>query len=193
MKVELLRITPESEELIEIAGRTCYRSKVGDPSIIQKWIRSGHHSLLEHASATFRITEASRALTHQLVRHRIGFSYSQQSQRYVSEDNFEYVTPDDIKKDEALLREYEDVLSRIRWFYKMATSKGVKKENARFVLPNACHTEIVVTMNFRAARNFLELRLDKAAQWEIRRLANYILSVLKEHAPNVFYDMEVEE
>jgi thymidylate synthase (FAD) len=75
----------------------------------------------------------------------------------------------------------------------MATSKGVKKENARFVLPNACHTEIVVTMNFRAARNFLELRLDKAAQWEIRRLANYILSVLKEHAPNVFYDMEVEE
>jgi thymidylate synthase (FAD) len=190
MKVELLSITPECEKLIEVAGRTCYQSEVGDPSIIQRWIKSGHLSILEHASATFKIYEVSRALTHQLVRHRTG-KFSQQSQRYVSENSFDYVIPDSIVDNE-LAFDYEDVMNKLKWFYKMAVSKGVKKEDARFILPNACHTEIIATFDFRNLRHFLELRLDKHAQWEIRQLADYMLSLVKPHAPNCFYDFSEE-
>ena len=187
MRVEILSITPNCEQVIEEAGRTCYKSPVGNPEIIKNWIKAGHESVIEHASATFRVSEVSRALTHQLVRHRIGFSYSQQSQRYVNEDEFGYVTPESIKnhEDGKVLDVYKDIMHTIQKAYKTFIEAGIKKEDARFLLPNACHTEIVVTMNFRAARNFLKLRLDKHAQWEIRQLANYILSILKHHAPNV--------
>ena len=194
MRVELISITPNCEQVIEEAGRTCYKSPIGNPEIIKNWIKAGHESVIEHASATFRVSEVSRALTHQLVRHRIGFSYSQQSQRYVNEDEFGYVIPESIKnhEDEKVLDVYKDIMFTVQKAYKTFIEAGIKKEDARFLLPNACHTEIVVTMNFRAARNFFALRLHKTAQWEIRQLANYMLSILKHHAPNVFYDMENE-
>lgn len=191
MKIELLAITPDAEKLIEEAGRTCYQSKVGDPTIIQRWIKSGHESMIEHASATFRVSEISRALTHQLVRHRIA-SYSQQSQRYVSEDQFGFIIPDEIIKT-GVSQEYLGFMADVQEFYNFLISKGVKKEDARFVLPNACHTEIVFTMNFRALRNFFNLRLDKHAQWEIREMAKEMLTILKSYAPNCFYDIEVTE
>lgn len=192
MKVEILSITPNAESLIEEAGRTCYQSKIGDPTIIQRWIKSGHHSMLEHASATFRVSEVSRALTHQLVRHRIGFSYSQQSQRYVKEDGFGFVIPDSIKNNEDANPFFAEIMDMLQMAYNDLVQMGIPKEDARFVLPNACYTEIVVTMNFRAARNFFNLRLDKTAQWEIRQMANLMLDILKNHAPNCFYDFTGE-
>lgn len=193
MKIELLSITPDAEKLIEEAGRTCYQSTPGDPTIIQRWIKAGHESMTEHACVTFRVSEVSRALTHQLVRHRIGFSYSQQSQRYVNEDGFGYVIPPSIAENPAAVEQFINLMDKIQTYYALLREQGIKKEDARFVLPNACHTEIVVTMNFRAARNFFKLRLDKHAQWEIRQMAGYMLSILKQYAPNVFYDMEVSE
>ena len=192
MKVELLRVTERPEELIEEAGRTCYKSQVGDSTIIQRWIKSGHLSILEHASATFKIYEVSRTLTHQLVRHRTG-KFSQQSQRYVSEEQFEYIIPNSIAEDEYLYGIYKESMKSLNDLYAHLVSKGVKKEDARFVLPNSCHTEIVCTFDFRNLRHFFELRLDKHSQWEIRKLANYMLSLVKPKAPNVFYDMEVSE
>lgn len=192
MKVELIVITPDCERVIEEAGRTCYKSQVGNPTIIKNWINVGHESVIEHASATFRISEISRALTHQLVRHRIA-SYSQQSQRYVNENGFGFIIPPTIEnhEDDRLFKMYCDVMDTLQQTYEMFIANGVPKEDARFVLPNACHTEIVVSMNFRAMRNFFKLRLDSHAQWEIRWMANLMLKIVKDQAPNVFYDMEV--
>lgn len=195
MKVELLVSTPHAELVIEEAGRTCYKSEPGDPTIIQRWLKSGHESMVEHASATFRIKEVSRALTHQLVRHRIGFSYSQESQRYVKQGQFDFVIPGSVLShpDDNIGSMYLQFMDHCQDVYDQLVTAGVPKEDARFVLPNACHTEIVVTLNYRAARNFFKLRLDKHAQWEIRCMANYMLSLLKPLAPNVFYDMEAAQ
>lgn len=192
MKVELLSITPNAEKLIEEAGRTCYQSTPGDPTIIQRWLKSGHESMVEHACATFQISEISRALSHQLVRHRIA-SYSQQSQRYVKEDGFKYVIPPSIASNQKSIAQFVDAMLILQNTYDTLVALGIPKEDARFVLPNACHTEIVVTMNFRAMRNFFKLRLDRHAQHEIRKMANYMLSIVKQYAPNVFYDMEAGE
>ena len=191
MKVELISITDNCEQVIEEAGRTCYKSKVGNPSIIKNWIKAGHCSVVEHASATFRISEVSRALTHQLVRHRIA-GYSQESQRYVKQDQFEYVIPDSIINSD-MKDEYIHLMMTIQDFYTRAINIGIKKEDVRYILPNACHTEIVTTMNFRSWRNFLILRMDKHAQWEIRKMANEIFKILYEHAPNVFGDLKEGE
>lgn len=188
MNVELISITPNCEEVIEQAGRTCYQSKVGNPKIIQAWIKSGHESVIEHSSATFKINGVSRSLTHQLVRHRIS-SFSQQSQRYVKENGFEYVTPSSIKNSK-YNEDYNLLMSSIQTFYDNMVKEGIKKEDARFILPNACTSEIVFTMNFRAMRNFFKLRLDKHAQWEIRNMAGLMLDIIKPLAPNVFSDIE---
>jgi len=191
MKVELITITPDCESVIEEAGRTCYQSKPGDKTIIQRWIRAGHLSILEHACITFRISEVSRALTHQLVRHRT-FSFSQQSQRYVREDGFDYVVPDSIKNhpNELVLASYTAIMEAIQNTYNEYIKDGIPKEDARFLLPNACHTEIVVTADFRNLKHFFGLRLDKHSQWEIRAMANKMLGIVKPLAPNCFYDIE---
>lgn len=206
MDISLLSITPHSETVIESAGRTCYKSKMGSPEIIQKWIKSGHESMLEHASATFLITGVSRALSHQLVRHRIA-SFSQQSQRYVKEDQFEYVTPDSIKAAEdkqigiivngffeaiSLSEAYDKFMRDTQSFYNALIQQGIKPEDARFILPNACCTELVMTMNMREFRHFFELRCDKHAQWEVRKLATMILSELFRECPNVFHDLAIK-
>ena len=190
MKVELITITPEAEKVLEEAGRTCYMSKVGDPTIIQRWIKSGHESVVEHSQATFRISGVSRAFSHQLVRHRIA-SYSQVSQRYTSSDNFPFVIPSSIDKNEEAFQVYDKAMCDLRIAYAKLIELGIPKEDSRMLLPNACCTEIVVTMNFRAMRNFFKLRLDKHAQWEIRTVANEMLKIVKPIAPNVFFDFEV--
>lgn len=191
MKVKLIAITPNPEEVIEQAGRTCYKSKIGDPTIIQRWIKSGHNSVIEHALVTFRISQVSRSFTHQLVRHRIG-SYSQQSQRYCDASNFDYIVPDSIlnSSDGSALELYDSFMDNVRSMYTLFLSKGIKKEDARQILPNATHTEIVASYNFSSLRNLFKLRLDKHAQEEFRQVANRMLAIVKPIAPNVFFDIE---
>ena len=197
IEVKLLSITPDAETLIEECGRTAYlsfskKSENSKEKFIRMIIRSGHLSVLEHASATFRIKGGSRSFTHQLVRHRLA-AFTQQSQRYVSENNFSYVTPDAIKNDSKIRVMYEEHMENVRKFYKTLLDNGVKKEDARFVLPNAVESEIVMTANFREWRHILEIRGDIHAQWEIRRIAMGILKVLKEKAPSCFFDMYIDE
>jgi len=193
MKIELLSITPNAEKLIEEAGRTAYQSqdKITDesaPKFIKMLIGRGHTSVLEHASATFKISDVSRAFSHQLVRHRIA-SYTQKSQRYVNEKEFDYVIPDTIKNNEKALEIFKFMMGEINWNYQELQKLGIRNEDARFLLPNACTTEIVITTNFREWRHIIKLRTDKAAQWEIRNVCNEILKVLKEKAPSCFEDL----
>ena len=190
MNIELLTYTPDPEAIIEKAGRTCYKSPEKNAEHRAKFlkgiVKAGHTSVIEHASATFRITGVSRALTHQLVRHR-HFSFCQQSQRYVKENEPKYVSPE-FPNDEAK-KIYDDFMKSAWETYSKLFEVGMKKEDARFVLPNAACTEIVVTGNFREWHQFLDLRLDVHAQWEIRALSNMILDKLMEIAPNIFDDL----
>ena len=189
-KVELLAITPNCEDVIELSGRECYQSEVRDKKIIQNWIKSGHESVIEHVSATFRISGVSRSESHQHVRHRIA-SYSQKSQRYVKEDDFDYIIPPSIEQNGNAKDLFVDIMNVINDAYNDLVKLGIKKEDARFVLPNACATSFVCTFNFRSLRNFLKLRTDEHAQWEIRQVANKMLEYVKPLAPNVFFDFEL--
>ena len=194
MKIQLISSTQNAEYHIVKCGRTCYKSdkEETDESVskfIKTIIKNGHESVLEHASASFRISEVSRALTHQLVRHRL-CSFSQQSQRYVKEDQFDYVIPESILCINSIKNEYVSLMKKIQTFYKMAVGYGIKPEDARMVLPNACHTEIVVTANFREWRKIIQLRADSHAQWEIREMAKTVGRQLTELAPNVFDDLK---
>ena len=169
----------------------------------------GHESVLEHVSFTFGIEGISRACSHQLVRHRIA-SYSQKSQRYVNENGFEFVTPPAIAEDENAKAEFDSLMNEITESYnkiadiltekhkaeftaqgldeKTALSKARKlaNEDARFVLPNACETKIVVTMNVRSLFNFFRHRCCNRAQWEIRAVAYEMLRLCLETAPHIF-------
>jgi len=193
LKVELLFITPDSERLIELAGRVAYQSfhrlKEGSEKEFVRMIRrSGHHSVLEHAYATFRISGISRACSHQLVRHRL-CSFTQKSQRYVDEKDFSYVIPPSVEENEEAKKLFEEFMESARNTYVRLKELGIKNEDARYVLPNATETEIVLTANFRELRHIISLRKDKFAQWEIRKLAHEMLRLLKEHAPSVFEDL----
>ncbi len=194
--VTLLAITPSAEKLIEEAGRTCYLSldrvaEGSEKNFIRGCIRNGHHSILEHAAASFRITGASRSFTHQLVRHRIA-SYSQQSQRYVDEAGFDYVIPPSILADPRAAEEYRAFMKKAEETYLKLRDMDIRKEDARFVLPNALESEIVFSANFRELRNVFHLRLDKSAQWEIRRVCMQMLVILQKEAPSVFGDFVID-
>ena len=190
MKVELIAITPDPERVIEIAARTCYQSedkmvpeKLGE--LLPKLLAMGHESPFEHATATFRVSGVSRAMTHQFVRHRL-LAVSQKSQRYVSEGNFEWVTPPSVPAAEKA--EFDSDMEVIRSMYKKWKAKGLKNEDARFVLPNACTTEMVVSANFREWRHVFDVRCHRRAQWEIRDACLAMLAVLGKQAPHVFAD-----
>lgn len=179
---------PECEGLIEYAGRLCWDTvdKIEtNPKRIQDWIKVGHESVIEHASATFYI-RASRAFTHELVRHRLA-SYSQRSQRYVKESEPRYITPPKLGTTEnnILKRAMQHAWSA----YHELLNKGVEPEIARYVLPNACETQIVMTMNFRELRHFIKLRTSKRALPEMRAVAGEIRRIMKEQAPKVFEDL----
>lgn len=191
MKIELLAITPDAERIIEIAARTCYQSgdkmvpeKLGE--LLPKLIAMGHESPFEHAYATFRISDVSRAMTHQLVRHRL-LSVSQKSQRYVSEATFGWVVP--LAVSTADTPEFDRDMAAIRDMYAKWKDKGLKSEDARFVLPNACTTELVVSANFREWRHVFQVRCHRRAQWEIREVCLALLKELHRHAPHVFADI----
>lgn len=190
IEVRLLAVTPDAERLIETAGRLCWgtEDKVGTvPDRIQKWIEAGHESMIEHACATFYI-RASRVLTHELVRHRLA-SYSQRSQRYVKETEPRYIEPPPIEEDEFAHRRFGEVMNTCWQAYRDLLSRGFKPEIARYVLPNACESQIICTWNFREIRHIIKLRTSQRALPEFRAIAQEIRRIVKEIAPQVFADL----
>jgi thymidylate synthase (FAD) len=196
MQVELIALTHylrgegSPEALIEHAGRVCYRSQGrGDPAaFIRARLDEGHESIIEHASATFEVAGISRACSHQLVRHRLA-SYSQESQRYVDMSDPDVVMPEAINGDPEAQALWQDFMEHVVTTYQALRKRGIRKEDARFVLPNAAATRIIVTMNFRELLHFFRLRITPEAQWEIRRMALEMLRRLAPHAPAVFGDL----
>jgi len=190
IEVKLLAVTPDAEQLIEAAGRLCWdtQDKTGTvPDRIQKWLDVGHESMIEHASATFYI-RASRALTHELVRHRLA-SYSQRSQRYVKETEPRYIEPPPIRDNESAHRHFEEAMTACWQAYDDLLGSGIKAEIARYVLPNACETQIICTWNFREIRHIIKLRTSRRALPEFRVVAEEVRKVVKEVAPRVFADL----
>jgi thymidylate synthase (FAD) len=194
MRIELVAITPNAEAVIERAARVCYQSqdRIAEGTartFLPKLLAMGHESPFEHASATFLLDGCSRAMTHQLVRHRM-MSVSQKSQRYVSESGFDYVVPESVPPDR--LDDFRRDMETIRRMYARWKEAGLRNEDARFVLPNACATEIMITANFREYRHIFRVRCTRHAQWEIRAACTEMLRVLFEHAPAVFGDLHRE-
>lgn len=198
MRVSLLAHTPEPERTAAAAARLCYSDAdisqllaidaAKQKDLLRKIIALGHHSVLEHVSLTFGVEGISRACSHQLVRHRLA-SYSQQSQRYVKADKrFEAVVPGTIASRPELKERYGEMLAEIHRFYGEMLEAGVPAEDARFILPNAVETKIVVTMNGRELRHFFALRCCRRAQWEIRALAKEMLRLARGVAPALFDD-----
>lgn len=197
MHVQLLSITRNAEKLIENAGRTAYLSfkrikRSSARKFIRMLIKNNHLAVLEHASATFRIKGCSRAFTHQLVRHRL-CSFTQQSQRYVNESKFKYIEPKTIRNDKKAHILFINFIETVKNVYSKLQEMGIKNEDARFVLPNAIESEIVITANLREWRHIIKLRGDAKAQWEIRRVIIEILKILKKHAPSVFGDFKIDK
>jgi thymidylate synthase (FAD) len=205
LKVILISHTPDPERTISAAARLCYSSanvdgiisfaEKGDQRIfLEKLLNVGHLSPVEHASFTFAIEGISRACSHQLVRHRLA-SYSQQSQRYVGEEEgFSYVIPPVIKEDPDLKAQYKKLMEEAGKSYKYLVERLRDKghtiesarEDARFVLPNGADTKIMVTMNARELLHFFSVRLCNRAQWEIRKMSLSMLRLVKAVAPSIF-------
>lgn len=220
LKVELLRYTPDGETLIAAAAKLCY-SPIGisqieenlneekTESFLALLMDLNHESPIEHISFTFGVEGVSRTLTHQLVRHRIA-SFSQQSQRYVKLEQFEYIIPPSIENNKKAKELFEHAMEEDQRYYdeisnilfeehyqkyikfglseKEARAKSEKEsiEDARYIFPNACETKIVITMNTRSLLNFFRLRCCNRAQWEIRELATNMLKEVKEVYPILF-------
>lgn len=145
----------------------------------------GHHSVMEHASFTFLIEGISRACSHQIVRHRIA-SYSQQSQRYVEMKDFPYVIPNTIKNNKDAIEIYNEFMKKCSEAYEKLVDSGIPMEDARYILPNATQTSLIMTMNARSLWNFFSLRCCEHAQWEIKNVANKMLKEVKKVAPTLF-------
>lgn len=199
MDVRLLNSTPDPERAIAAAARLCY-APVGAAELMETMsdddvrrilriiIKSGHLSALEHASYTFAIDGVSRAMTHQLVRHRVA-SYNQQSQRYVSYDEDPtFIVPPIIADNPEQCERFLQSCAEAFLAYRALIDQGVAAEDARYLLPNAMETKIVVTMNIRELLHFFELRCCKRAQWEIRDVADRMLRLARESAPYIFVD-----
>jgi len=201
------------EVLNEIAGRTCYMSfgkgRKSNQEYLENILASKHGSVLEHAVWNLLITGVSRALTHELVRHRAGFGYSQLSQRYVDESDARYVVPPLYRDNPELRAQWQKTIDCVRQAYVELANKTTEyvqqqhpemaprdrrkwaRQAARSILPNACETKIFVTGNARAWRHFLELRGSPHADTEIRLLAVEVGRVLKQESPNIFHDVEI--
>lgn len=196
LKVTLLGYTPEPEKAVARAARLCYSDQnIADldqnmtaeeaAKMVRMLFSLGHLSPFEHVSFQFGVEGVSRVLTHQLVRHRIA-SYSQKSQRYVSEQGFEYVMPPSVAANPQAAARFRQVMDQLRDTYAELAAAGIPKEDARFVLPNAGETKIIVSMNARSLLHFFELRCCERAQWEIRRLAHAMLAEVRRVAPTIF-------
>jgi len=201
----------DGEKLAEFAGRLCYMSQRNPAQrttheYIENIKKQGHGSVLEHANYSLLLEGVSRSLTHELVRHRAGFAYSQLSQRYVDESDACFVMPPAIIGDEALEAAWttqiesahasyiglvDQLMDRYKWVDDKVHRRKMAREAARGVLPNSTETKIVVTANARGWRTMLELRSSEAAELEIRRMAVAVLGVLRAEAPSFFSDFEV--
>ena len=198
MKVQILSHTEKPEQVIAAAAKLCYSNKADidslmndlTPEKVQSFVEKleslGHESPFEHVSFTFGVEGVSRALLAQITRHRIGASFSVRSQRYCSEDDFDYVIPASIAAHDIHCVRYKKLMAYIKKFYNRLIELGVPKEDARMVLPNACHTRMVVTMNVRELWHFFNLRCCTRAQAEIRTLAYDMLLLCKQAAPVLF-------
>ena len=202
-----------AEVLTEVAGRTCYMSfgkgRKSNQEYLENILSSKHGSVLEHAVWSLLFTGVSRSLTHELVRHRAGFGYSQLSQRYVDEGDARYVVPPLYQESKELQEKWQQTIDLVRRAYvelAEATTQYVQQKHpempprdrrkwarqaARSILPNACETKIFVTGNSRAWRHFLELRGSPHADTEIRLLAVEVCKALKKESPNIFHDIEL--
>lgn len=192
MQVELVDYTKNPIISIEKFAKVSHKSKLSDDhkkseDFVRKLISLGHESVLECAYATFYVSGISRVCSHQLVRHRIA-SYCQKSQRYCNELEGDYVIPHTIPDN--LLNDVIDAVETCRELYEKLINAKVPVEDARYFLPQAWTTDIMITMNFRELRHFLRLRTSPEAQWEIRELANKMLDKCLEIAYPVFEDIE---
>lgn len=197
--VILIEHTPNPERTVALAARLCYsptsinelREKLADSDIesfLNKIMSLGHHSVLEHASFTFGIEGISRVTTHQLVRHRIA-SFSQQSQRYVShKDEFTSIMPDTIAENPDARQIFAFMSETVHKAYAQLVEMGIPAEDARYILPNATETKIIMTMNARELLHFFTLRCCQRAQWEIRQMSIEMLRLVKQVAPTIFRD-----
>ena len=195
MNVKLIGFTPNPDKIPAMAAKLTHSKtkpedldKTSDKelkSILKQVMDLGHTSVIEHATFTFAISDVSRSLTHQLVRHRIA-SYAQQSQRYVNFNDSNYVTPPKIAKNKKMKEKFDETMQNIWYQYNELLELGIPAEDSRYVLPNAACTNIIVTMNARSLLNFFELRCCLHAQWEIRQLANKMLLEVKKIAPTIF-------
>ena len=196
-KVKLLAFTPEPEKTVAAAARLCYSEQSAGELLqefspeqvkrfLEKLVALGHYSPFEHASFTFAVDGVSRALSHQLVRHRIGVSFSQKSQRYVKETQFEYVKPGSVAQDPVLSGEFDGLMRLLQEKYQDMLAAGIPAEDARYILPNAAATNLVITMNARSLLHFFSLRCCVRAQWEIRVLACEMRRLVKKAAPLLF-------
>jgi thymidylate synthase (FAD) len=199
MDVVLLYHTPDPERAVAAAARLCY-APVGAAelldsmtdkqvhSVLRTVISGGHLSTLEHASYTFAVEGVSRSLTHQLVRHRLA-SYNQQSQRYVRfTEAPDVVLPATIEAQPELRELFDTAMGTAYNTYAQLLEAGIPAEDARYVLPNACTSKIVITMNIRELLHFFELRCCHRAQWEIQEMANRMLELVRPTAPYIFLD-----
>lgn len=195
MRIKLINHTKDPDKVCAAAALSCYSERASSSlfeemsdekarNAIAKIVGMGHLSVIEHANFTFSIEGVSRALTHQLVRHRIA-SYSQQSQRYVSMKKAEYVIPPSIASNPEKKKEFEELMEKI-WKAYADLSKVAPKEDARYVLPNACHTNITLSMNARELWHFFSLRCCRRSQWEIRKMAWLMLIEAKKISPILF-------
>ena len=211
LPVNWLGESSDGERLAEFAGRLCYMSQKNPASratreYLENIKKQGHGSVLEHANYSLLLEGVSRSLTHELVRHRAGFAYSQLSQRYVDESEAHFVMPPAIIGDEALEKSWqeqveaaqktyvalvENLMTRYAWVGDKVHRRKMAREAARGVLPNSTETKIVVTGNARAWRTMLELRSSEGAEFEIRRCAIAIIRVLAAEAPGFFSDFEI--
>ncbi len=206
LNIKLLDVTRDALSLIYAACRQCYSAKFAggiyeeasedaskQEDFVKKIVESGHESPLEHVKFTFAIEGVSRALTHQLVRHRIA-SYSQQSQRYVKENNFDYIIPPSIEKEPGLKKEFILMMQEVQKAYSHVIEKFAQKnkkgekanQDARYLLPQASETKIVVTMNARELLHFFKERCCSRAQWEIRAMADRMLAICRKELPAIF-------
>ena len=200
-----------AERLTEMGGRLCYMSfgkgRKTNHEFLGHILEVGHGSVLEHAVWNFVLTDVSRSLTHELIRHRAGFAYSQLSQRYVNESDASFIEPDCIAQDpeahriwleaiEASRRGYDGLVARLETRFDHVENKTLRRkmarQAARSVLPNATETRIFVTANARALRHFIELRGSYEAEDEIRKLAIRMLEILQAESPNLFGDFRIE-
>ena len=201
----------DGERLAEFAGRLCYMSQRNPANrttreYLENIKRQGHGSVLEHANYSVLIEGVSRSLTHELVRHRAGWAYSQLSQRYVDESVADFVMPPAIIGDESLEAAWksqvegaqqsyvmlvDELMKRYSWVADKVHRRKMAREAARAVLPNATETKIVATGNVRAWRTMLELRSSEGAEMEIRRFAVAALRLMQVEAPAMFSDFEI--